>query len=183
MRRSLLCLVFGLALVCPSLVAAESFSLNGMLADGGTLNGTVNIDPVSELMSGLNATVNDAGFAYVYGPGTSQEFMDNYVGFPPAGTDAYFLYISGTTITNVDLNLVLPLVPGGFTGGALCALSTPCAGLQNSSFNTTPDPFLTLTATPVASTPEPASLALVLTGALLEATRRVERRVGAGVAK
>jgi hypothetical protein len=163
MRRDLSSLAAVLALALPTAAFADmTYNINGTLQSGGTVTGTILVNSGLVETADLTVDADNSTFTFTGGPQ-----FENPVGSPPTGLYAYFLFITQNTITDTTLELDLPdATLTNYPGGPLCSVDNPCPN-QNASYfidsfnDSGKDDFISLIASP---TPEPTSLALVLTG-------------------
>lgn len=140
------------------------FTLNANLAIGSA-SGTLTLDTTTGRFTGSNVTAGTTTFT------SAPTSFTQYSGY-----DTTLFSGTGGSIFTLDLPVASLM---NYTGGALCSTSAFCGTLAASSFssglNAVTSGTLTLN-NPVAVTPEPSSVLLLGSGALLIAAVVLARR-------
>jgi hypothetical protein len=154
LRSLMLCSLAALSICC-SYAATIVFNVNGSLADGASISGTITINNTTGTATAANLTFgapDSVNMPLIYGQGLA---------FFGALPNNYGLGLQNTADT-MDFNFVFPTTTlVGYNGGPIAdgnlfnlTTNSPGAGIVTMSLST-------------VSAPEPTSLALIGSGALL----------------
>lgn len=149
---------------------ADTFTVTGTFASGGTLAGTISVDAATGSVSSVALNVDDQGLNGMVPSEVGGSYLADL-----SAWEIYSIFLpGGTTGRQFSLDLLIPAASTAAAGGLVCSTSAVCAQGAITELRFGPnsvDSLATGAVSPaamnsVAMTPEPSTVTLLGTGVL-----------------